>query len=257
MVSKMSIDIEENTQSWYVTHQLIMHQEFKDSPNWGLIEVISQFSLQRMLEDHEVMSRVDVDRLTQKDSLLVLKNDPYKYDLFQRSYEYFPAQLCLPDQQTDDSLDGRVESARKLLIDGYLSSVNSVPELKGILYLKDGKKSWKPKFVKLRASGLYFSKTVKCRQEKYLSLLCCVDSYDVYIAANYKKVVKAPYECCFVLKSRSLKLKLGWDDLICFSAPSKRVMFSWIAGIRIAKEGGAVLRDNFITMSDKASSWLP
>ncbi|KAI6649566.1 Growth factor receptor-bound protein 14-like [Oopsacas minuta] len=248
MVSSMSIEIENSMQSWYVTHQLILQHELVDSPNWGLIEVNSQFSLQRMLEDHEIVANTYTELLSQQ-SLLILKEDNYKYDLFHRSYEYFPAQLCLPIQQTEDPLDARVESARKLIIDGYLSDIYSVPELRGDLFLRDGKRNWKQKFFELRASGLYFSRSGKCRQEKHLSLLCSINNYTVYIAANYKKTINAPYEYCFVLKP--LKKKIGWEDLKCFSATSKRVMFSWIAGIRLAKEGGALLRHNFVSMSDK------
>ena len=52
----------------------------------------------------------------------------------------------------------QAERAKKILVSEYFSSSGRVPEIDGVLYMKDGyRKPWKKFYFMLRASGLYQS----------------------------------------------------------------------------------------------------
>ena len=250
-MSSKTVVVDDDMQSWYVSQMLIMKNHTSDSPNWGLIEFLPEFSLQRMLEDHETVVDAYQAWPRETQNMFIFKNDEYKYDLFHRPYEYFPAELCLSSEQAKNTKDPRTERARKMLINEYFSEQGRIPELEGLLFIKEGKKPWKRLFVLLRGSGIYYSNRGKSKQSKHLVSFCSINDHDVYIANNYKKIVSAPKNYCFVLKPQGRHLTVGWSDLKYFCAPNKRLMFSWIAGIRLVKHGGPQLKDNFVSMQNK------
>ena len=250
-MSSKTVVVDDEMQSWYVSQMLIMKNHTSDSPNWGLIEFLPEFSLQRMLEDHEAVVDAYQAWPRETQNMFIFKNDEYKYDLFHRPYEYFPAELCLSNEQAKNTKDPRTERARKMLINEYFSEQGRIPELEGLLFIKEGKKPWKRLFVLLRGSGIYYSNRGKSKQSKHLVSFCSISDHDVYIANNYKKIVSAPKNYCFVLKPQGRHLSVGWADLKYFCAPNKRLMFSWIAGIRLVKHGGPQLKDNFVSMQNK------
>ena len=250
-MSSKTVVVDDEMQSWYVSQMLIMKNHTSDSPNWGLIEFLPEFSLQRMLEDHEAVVDAYQAWPRETQNMFIFKKDEYKYDLFHRPYEYFPAELCLSNEQAKNTKDPRTERARKMLINEYFSEQGRIPELEGLLFIKDGKKPWKRLFVLLRGSGIYYSNRGKSKQSKHLVSFCSLNDHDVYIANNYKKIVSAPKNYCFVLKPQGRHLTVGWPDLKYFCAPNKRLMFSWIAGIRLVKHGGPQLKENFVTMQNK------
>ena len=52
----------------------------------------------------------------------------------------------------------KAERAKKIMMQEYFSESGRVPEVEGVLYMKEGlKKPWKKYFFMLRASGLYHS----------------------------------------------------------------------------------------------------
>ena len=250
-MSSKTVVVDDDMQSWYVSQMLIMKNHTQDSPNWGLIEFLPEFSLQRMLEDHETVVDAYQAWPRETQNMFIFKNDEYKYDLFNRPYEYFPAELCLSSEQAKNTKDPRTERARKMLINEYFSEQGRIPELEGLLFIKEGKKPWKRLFVLLRGSGIYYSNRGKSKQSKHLVSFCSINDHDVYIANNYKKIASAPKNYCFVLKPQARHLTVGWADFKYFCAPNKRIMFSWIAGIRLVKHSGPQLKDNYVSMQNK------
>ncbi|KAI6646594.1 Growth factor receptor-bound protein 14-like [Oopsacas minuta] len=250
-MSSKTVVVDDDMQSWYVSQMLIMKNHTTDSPNWGLIEFLPEFSLQRMLEDHETVVDAYQAWPRETQNMFIFKNDEYKYDLFHRPYEYFPAELCLSNEQAKNTKDPRTERARKMLINEYFSEQGRIPELEGHLFIKEGKKPWKRLFVLLRGSGIYYSNRGKSKQSKHLVSFCSLNDHDVYIANNYKKIASAPKNYCFVLKPQARHLTVGWGDMRYFCAPNKRLMFSWMAGIRLVKHGGPQLKENFVSMQNK------
>ena len=72
-----------------------------------------------------------------------------------------PLQNFFPDLGSNaKDIDPRkkAERAKKIMMQEYFSESGRVPEVEGVLYMKEGlKKPWKKYFFMLRASGLYHS----------------------------------------------------------------------------------------------------
>ena len=250
-MSSKTVVVDDDMQSWYVSQTLIMKNHSNDSPNFGLVEFLPEFSLHRMLEDHEIVIDAYQAWPRETQNMFIFKNDEYKYDLFHRPYEYFPAELCLSSEQAKNTKDARTERARKMLINEYFSEQGRIPELEGLLFIKDGRKPWKRLFVLLRGSGIYYSNRGKSKQSKHLVSFCSINDHDIYVADNYRKIYAAPKNYCFVLKPQGRHLNVGLGDLKCFCAPTKRLMYSWMSGIRLVKHGGPQLKENFVSMQNK------
>ena len=81
-----------------------------------------------------------------------------------RTHPFFslhPLQNFFPDLGSNaKDVDPRkkAERAKKIMMQEYFSESGRVPEVEGVLYMKEGlKKPWKKYFFMLRASGLYHS----------------------------------------------------------------------------------------------------
>ncbi|KAA8593067.1 hypothetical protein FQN60_018522 [Etheostoma spectabile] len=97
--------------------------------------------------------------------------------------------LSLPLRLLQNYLLGRKETCEMaernkeaLLEECFGGSSVSVPEMEGVLWLKeDGKKSWKKRYFLLRASGIYYVPKGKAKhpqiqkKSQYIKYLCCDD----------------------------------------------------------------------------------
>ncbi|CAB1346859.1 unnamed protein product [Coregonus sp. 'balchen'] len=103
-----------------------------------------------------------------------------------------------------------------LLEECFCGSSVSVPEMEGVLWLKeDGKKSWKKRYFLLRASGIYYVPKGK--------------------AKDYRSKYKAPTDYCLALKHPQIQKKSQYIKYLC--CDDVRTLHQWINGIRIAKYG--------------------
>ncbi|KAA0704950.1 Amyloid beta A4 precursor protein-binding family B member [Triplophysa tibetana] len=127
-----------------------------------------------------------------------------------------------------------------------------VPDLEGVLFLKeDGKKSWKPRYFLLRASGLYYSPKGKTKASQDLVCLVQFDNVNVYLCKEYKNKYKAPTDHCFMLKHPQIQKESQYIKYFC--CDDSCILSLWVTGIRIAKYGKQ-LYDNNKAAAKKATA---
>ncbi|XDV46886.1 hypothetical protein PO909_016690, partial [Leuciscus waleckii] len=89
-------------------------------------------------------------------------------------------------------MDMKEKDKEQLLEENFCGASIIVPDLEGILYMKeDGKKSWKQRYFLLRASGLYYSPKGKTKASRDLVCLVQFDNVNVYYCKEYRNKYKA------------------------------------------------------------------
>ncbi|KTG39237.1 hypothetical protein cypCar_00038589 [Cyprinus carpio] len=93
--------------------------------------------------------------------------------------------------------DMKEKDKEQLLEENFCGASVIVPDLEGILYLKeDGKKSWKQRYFLLRASGLYYSPKGKTKhsqiqkESQYIRYLCCDDEWTMTLWVTGIRIAK-------------------------------------------------------------------
>uniref|UniRef100_A0A4W5LEC2 Ras association (RalGDS/AF-6) and pleckstrin homology domains 1a n=1 Tax=Hucho hucho TaxID=62062 RepID=A0A4W5LEC2_9TELE len=123
-----------------------------------------------------------------------------------------------------------------LLEECFCGSAVSVPEMEGVLWLKeDGKKSWKKRYFLLRASGIYYVPKGKAKASRELVCFLQLDHVNVYNGQEYRGKYKAPTDYCLALKHPQIQRKSQYIKYLC--CDDVRTLHQWINGIRIAKYG--------------------
>uniref|UniRef100_A0A8B9RFY1 Ras association (RalGDS/AF-6) and pleckstrin homology domains 1b n=1 Tax=Astyanax mexicanus TaxID=7994 RepID=A0A8B9RFY1_ASTMX len=119
------------------------------SPDWALVETITELQMERIFEDHENLVENLLNWTRDSQNKLMFIERIEKYALFKNPQNYL-----LGRKETSEMADRNKEA---LLEECFCGGSVSVPEIEGILWLKDdGKKSWKKRYFLLRASGIYF-----------------------------------------------------------------------------------------------------
>lgn len=232
-----TVAIDQTWTAWEVCKKMMRKNDTEPDPNWVLIERIPELFLERLLEDHE--SVVDVVSTWPWDSenKLVINNRREKYALFRN-----PQNFLL----TSDTSAGAAQLAEKskdiLLQEFFQKDAMRLPELDGILYLKEGKKSWKKHYFVLRASGIYYTPKGKTKSSRDIVCLMKFEHVSIYNGIGFKKKLKAPTEHCFVLKHPQYH-DLESKAVRCFCAEDLKTMQRWMVGIRLAKFGYKMLVD--------------
>ncbi|NXN22402.1 RAPH1 protein, partial [Nycticryphes semicollaris] len=198
------------------------------SLDWSLVETISELQMERIFEDHENLVENLLNWTRDSQNKLMFVERIEKYALFKNPQNYL-----LGKKETSEMADRNKEV---LLEECFCGSSVTVPEIEGVLWLKeDGKKSWKKRYFLLRASGIYYVPKGKAKVSRDLVCFLQLDHVNVYYGQDYRNKYKAPTDYCLVLKHPQIQKKSQYIKYLC--CDDVRTLHQWINGIRIAKYG--------------------
>uniref|UniRef100_A0A8C5F3I4 Ras association (RalGDS/AF-6) and pleckstrin homology domains 1b n=1 Tax=Gadus morhua TaxID=8049 RepID=A0A8C5F3I4_GADMO len=198
------------------------------SPDWALVETINELQMERIFEDHENLVENLLNWTRDSHNKLMFIERIEKYALFKNPQNYL-----LGRKETSEMADRNKEA---LLEECFCGSSVSVPEIEGVLWLKeDGKKSWKKRYFLLRASGIYYVPKGKAKASRDLVCFLQLDHVNVYYGQDYRSKYKAPTDYCLALKHPQIQKKSQYIKYLC--CDDVRTLHQWVNGIRIAKYG--------------------
>uniref|UniRef100_A0AAY5EDQ0 Ras association (RalGDS/AF-6) and pleckstrin homology domains 1b n=1 Tax=Electrophorus electricus TaxID=8005 RepID=A0AAY5EDQ0_ELEEL len=198
------------------------------SLDWSLVEIISELQMERIFEDHENLVENLLNWTRDSTNRLMFIERLEKYALFKNPQNYL-----LGRKETCEMTDRNKEA---LLEECFCGSSISVPEMEGVLWLKeDGKKSWKKRYFLLRASGIYYVPKGKAKTSRDLVCFLQLDHVNVYLGQDYRSKYKAPSDYCMALKHPQIQKKSQYIKYLC--CDDVRTLHQWVNGIRIAKYG--------------------
>uniref|UniRef100_A0A667ZWX3 Ras association (RalGDS/AF-6) and pleckstrin homology domains 1b n=1 Tax=Myripristis murdjan TaxID=586833 RepID=A0A667ZWX3_9TELE len=198
------------------------------SPDWSLVETINELQMERIFEDHENLVENLLNWTRDSHNKLMFIERIEKYALFKNPQNYL-----LGRKETSEMADRNKEA---LLEECFCGSSVSVPEIEGVLWLKeDGKKSWKKRYFLLRASGIYYVPKGKAKASRDLVCFLQLDHVNVYYGQDYRSKYKAPTDYCLALKHPQIQKKSQYIKYLC--CDDVRTLHQWVNGIRIAKYG--------------------
>ncbi|XP_041857575.1 LOW QUALITY PROTEIN: ras-associated and pleckstrin homology domains-containing protein 1a [Melanotaenia boesemani] len=198
------------------------------SPDWSLVETISELQMERIFEDHENLVENLLNWTRDSQNRLMFTERIEKYAVFKNPQNYL-----LGRKETCEMAERNKEA---LLEECFGGSSVSVPEMEGVLWLKeDGKKSWKKRYFLLRASGIYYVPKGKAKASRDLVCFLQLDHVNVYLGQDFKSKYKAPTDFCMVLKHPQIQKKSQYIKYLC--CDDVRTLQQWINSIRIAKYG--------------------
>ncbi|XP_034041722.1 ras-associated and pleckstrin homology domains-containing protein 1a isoform X2 [Thalassophryne amazonica] len=198
------------------------------SPDWSLVETISELQMERIYEDHENLVENLLNWTRDSQNRLMFTERTEKYALFKNPQNYLLGrkEMCEMAERNKEAL----------LEECFGGSSVSVPEMEGVLWLKDdGKKSWKKRYFLLRASGIYYVPKGKAKASRDLVCFLQLDHVNIYHGQNYKNKYKAPTDYCMVLKHPQIQKKSQYIKYLC--CDDVRTLHQWINSIRVAKYG--------------------
>ncbi|XP_034033364.1 ras-associated and pleckstrin homology domains-containing protein 1b isoform X2 [Thalassophryne amazonica] len=198
------------------------------SPDWSLVETITELQMERIFEDHENLVENLLNWTRDSHNKLMFIERIEKYALFKNPQNYL-----LGRKETSEMADRNKEA---LLEDCFCGGSVSVPEIEGVLWLKeDGKKSWKKRYFLLRASGIYYVPKGKAKASRDLVCFLQLDHVNVYYGQDYRSKYKSPTDYCLALKHPQIQKKSQYIKYLC--CDDVRTLHQWVNGIRIAKYG--------------------
>ncbi|KAF4087768.1 hypothetical protein AMELA_G00074400 [Ameiurus melas] len=215
--------------------------------DWCVSETNPELQTARAFEDHENLVEPLSAWTRDSENKVVFQERKDKYEIFKNPQNFY---LWKKDKK---SLKDMKDKDKELLLEeNFCGPSVIVPDLEGVLHLKEeGKKSWKPRYFLLRASGLYYLPKGKNKASKDMVCLLQFDNVNVYYCNEYKTRYKAPTDHCFILKHPQIQKESQYIKYLC--CDDEWTMNLWVTGIRIAKYGKS-LYDNYKTASRRGSS---
>uniref|UniRef100_A0A8C5R9B9 Ras-associating domain-containing protein n=1 Tax=Leptobrachium leishanense TaxID=445787 RepID=A0A8C5R9B9_9ANUR len=179
-----------------VCQLLIQKNHYIDDHNWTMFEHLSHLSLERIIEDHELVNEVQSQWEMGEDSRFYIRKYYAKYEFFRNPERYFPD--CMVSYTSEDICTTQPVDTLKMFL-----STTTYPEVQSYLYMTEkGKKSWRKMFFVLRRSGLYFSTKGTSKDPRHLQYFCDFSQSNVHIVLSGKKIYAAPTDYGFCLKVR-------------------------------------------------------
>ncbi|NP_956928.1 amyloid beta A4 precursor protein-binding family B member 1-interacting protein [Danio rerio] len=219
--------------------------------DWSVCETNPDLQTERAFEDHENLVEPLSTWTRDTENKVLFQEKKHKYEVFKNPQIFY---LWKKDKKS--LKDMKEKDKEQLLEENFCGASVIVPDLEGVLYLKeDGKKSWKQRYFLLRASGLYYSPKGKTKASRDLVCLVQFDNVNVYYCKEYRIKYKAPTDHCFMLKHPQIQKESQYIKFMC--CDDEWSMNLWVTGIRVAKYGKQ-LYDNYKAAVRKASgsaSW--
>ncbi|XP_048862079.1 amyloid beta A4 precursor protein-binding family B member 1-interacting protein [Brienomyrus brachyistius] len=217
------------------------------SVDWTLIETNPELNTERGFEDHEHLVETLSAWTRDSENKIYFLEKAEKYAVFKNPQNFY---LWKKDKKALQ--DVKDKDKELLLKENFCGTSIIVPDLEGVLYLKeDGKKSWKQRYFLLRASGIYYVPKGKTKTSRDLACFVQFDNVNIYYGKEYKNKFKAPTDFCFVLKHPQIQKESQYIKYLC--CDDAWTMTLWVTGIRIAKYG-VKLYDNYKAAVLKATT---
>uniref|UniRef100_A0A671QAY6 Amyloid beta A4 precursor protein-binding family B member 1-interacting protein n=1 Tax=Sinocyclocheilus anshuiensis TaxID=1608454 RepID=A0A671QAY6_9TELE len=200
--------------------------------DWSVCETNPDLQTERGFEDHENLVEPLSTWTRDTENKVRFQEKIDKYEVFRNPQNFY---LWKKDKKS--LKDMKDKDKEQLLEENFCGASVIVPDLEGVLYLKeDGKKSWKQRYFLLRASGLYYSPKGKTKASRDLVCLVQFDNVNVYYCKEYRIKYKAPTDHCFILKHPQIQKESQYIKYLC--CDDEWTMTLWVTGIRIAKVSG-------------------
>ncbi|TTU28029.1 Amyloid beta A4 precursor protein-binding family B member 1-interacting protein [Bagarius yarrelli] len=169
--------------------------------DWCVCETNPELQTVRGFEDHENMVEPLSAWTRDSENKVVFQERKDKYEIFKNPQIFYL-------WKKEKSLKDMKEKDKELLLEeNFCGPSVIVPDMEGVLHLKEeGKKSWKPRYFLLRASGLYYLPKGKNKhpqiqkESQYIKYLCCDDEWTMNLwvtgirVAKYGKLLYENYQ---------------------------------------------------------------
>ncbi|XP_018582677.1 growth factor receptor-bound protein 10-like isoform X2 [Scleropages formosus] len=223
---------------------LIYRSHCVDDSSWTLVEHHPLLSLERCLEDHELVAQVQAS-MTSESKFLFRKNYA-KYEFFRNPLNFFPEQMVAWCQETDGTIP------HSQLLQNFLNP-SSCPEIQGFLYLKEtARKSWKKLYMFLRRSGLYYSTKGTSKEPRHLQLLADLEDSNIFTVIAGRRLHGAPTDFEFCIKPNKVRNESKELRLLCAEDEQSRTC--WMTAFRLLKYGILLYQNYKIPQQSKMLS---
>ncbi|XP_016053771.1 PREDICTED: growth factor receptor-bound protein 10 [Miniopterus natalensis] len=204
---------------------LVYRSHCVDDNSWTLVEHHPHLGIERCLEDHELVAKVD-GTMAGESKFLFRKNYG-KYEFFKNPTNFFPDQMVTWCQQAN--------GGQTQLLQNFLNT-SSCPEIQGFLHVKElGRKSWKKMYLCLRRSGLYCSTKGSSKEPRHLQLLADLEDCSVFSVFSGKKQYSIPTDFGFCIKPN--KVLQDTKELRVLCAEDEQGRTCWMTAFRLLKYG--------------------
>nr|XP_051704543.1 growth factor receptor-bound protein 14 isoform X5 [Oryctolagus cuniculus] len=211
-----------------VCQLLILKNHYVDDHSWTLFEHLPHIGVERIIEDHELVTEVLSNWGMEEENKLFFRKNYAKYEFFKNPMYFFPEHMVSFATETN----GEISPTQILQM--FLSST-TYPEIHGFLHAKEqGKKSWKKIYFLLRRSGLYFSTKGTSKEPRHLQFFSEFGSSDIYVSLTGRKKHGAPTHYGFCFKPNKAG---GPRDLKMLCAEEEQSRTCWVTAIRLLKYG--------------------
>uniref|UniRef100_A0A4W4E7W1 Amyloid beta A4 precursor protein-binding family B member 1-interacting protein n=1 Tax=Electrophorus electricus TaxID=8005 RepID=A0A4W4E7W1_ELEEL len=221
------------------------------SVDWCLCETNPELQTERGFEDHENLVEPLSAWTRDSENKVLFQERKNKYEVFRN-----PQKFYMWKKEKKSLKDMKEKDKELLLEENFCGQSVIVPDLEGVLHLREeGKKSWRPRYFLLRASGMYYLPKGKTKSSRDLVCFVQFDNTNVYYCKECKTRFKAPTEYCFILKHPQIQKESQYIKYLC--CDDQWAMELWVTGIRIAKYGKA-LYENYrsaVRRSSLSSIW--